>query len=81
MEENAGLINKLWKGSYLRFTIKTVARNKQKAIGISWQVARVHSDFEWLRNMLAKMYPGILIPPLPSAVKDKDRVNGYVNKL
>jgi len=29
-------------------------------------VKRRYSDFEWLRNMLAKYFPGHMIPPLPS---------------
>jgi hypothetical protein len=27
------------------FTIKTIGRNKQKSIGISWEVQRQHADF------------------------------------
>lgn len=43
--ENSGIINKLWKGTDFLFTLKTIGRNKQKAIGISWQVKRTHGDF------------------------------------
>lgn len=71
----------MWKGTYILFTIKTVGRNKQKSIGISWEVHRQHSDFEWLRNMLIKMYPGIVVPPLPNAIKDLTQINGYIRKL
>ena len=31
----------------------------------NWNVKRHNSDFLWLRNILAKMYPGIALPPLP----------------
>ena len=31
-----------------------------------WTVKRRYSDFEYLRNVLIKLYPGILLPPLPS---------------
>lgn len=63
------------------FTIKTIGRNKQKAIGISWEVQRQHSDFEWLQNTLVKMYPGLVVPPLPALVKSQDQLNGYQRKL
>lgn len=71
-EESTGLINKIWKSTYLLFTIKTVGRNKQRAIGIQWEVQRQHSDFEWLRNTLVKMYPGLVVPPLPISVKSQN---------
>lgn len=32
----------------------------------SWHVTRRFSDFEWLRKMLIKFYPGLSIPPLPA---------------
>ncbi len=80
-DENTGIVGKLWKATYLLFTIKTIGRNKQKAIGISWEVKRQHSDFEWLRNTLTKMYPGLVVPPLPSIVKSQDQLNGYQRKL
>ena len=30
-----------------------------------WLVHRRYSDFDWLRNILSKFYPRILIPPIP----------------
>ena len=30
-----------------------------------WLVYRRYSDFDWLRNILCKFYPRILIPPIP----------------
>ena len=53
------------------FTIKTIARNKNRSVGVSWEVKRKSQDFEWLRNCLAKFYPGIVVPPLPSQTKSK----------
>lgn len=81
MEENPSLLNKLWKGTSHVFTIKTVGRNKQKAIGISWGVKRNYSDFEWLRNMMARVYPGLVIPPLPAQTKETAKMTGYQRKL
>lgn len=32
----------------------------------NWTIKRRYSDFESLRNILVKLYPGILLPPLPN---------------
>lgn len=64
-------MNKIIKSYYLVFTIKTIARNKNRSIGISWEVKRKTQDFEWLRNMLIKFYPGLVVPPLPPYPKSK----------
>lgn len=46
IEDKSGkLINKIMKNTYLLFTIKTVARNKNRSIGISWEVKRKTQDF------------------------------------
>ena len=63
------------------FTIKTVARNKNRSVGISWQVKRKTHDFQWLRNMMGKFYPGLVVPPLPHASKSKEKMFGYQKKL
>lgn len=31
-----------------------------------WTVTRRYSDFDWLRKLLVKLYPGFNIPPLPN---------------
>ena len=30
-----------------------------------WNVQRRYSDFDWLRQLLIKFYPGFNVPPLP----------------
>lgn len=30
-----------------------------------WEVRRRHSEFEWLRNILLKLFPYLLLPALP----------------
>lgn len=45
MTEDNSLINKLWKGNDYLYTIKTIGRNKNRAIGVSWEVKRKYSDF------------------------------------
>lgn len=32
---------------------------------IDWLVSRRYSDFQWLRDVLIKLYPGKNIPPIP----------------
>lgn len=44
-EKNQNILNKLIKKSELVFTIKTIARNKNRSIGISWEVKRKTKDF------------------------------------
>ena len=70
-DSSSNIINKLWKGKDIIFTIKTLARNKQRVVGVSWEVKRRHSDFEWLRGMLCKFYPGLIVPPLPSQTRSE----------
>ena len=31
-----------------------------------WSVNRRYSDFDWLRKLLVKFYPGFIVPPLPN---------------
>ena len=43
-----------------QFTIYEVCTESMK-----WLVHRRYSDFDWLRNILCKFFPRIVIPPLP----------------
>ena len=63
------------------YTIKTIGRNKNRAIGVSWEVKRKYSDFEWLKNTLHRFYPGIVVPAIPPFPKSKDRLSGQSKKL
>lgn len=38
---------------------------------LKWQVKRLDSDFETLRDYLLKQFPQSIIPPLPSMTKKK----------
>jgi hypothetical protein len=58
-------LNKLFKASELVYTIVTEGRNKHNAVGIVWTVRRKYSDFDWLKTILGKLYPGLIVPPLP----------------
>jgi hypothetical protein len=69
------------KNTALAFTIKTIARNKNRSVGVSWEVKRKPHEFEWLRNSLIKFYPGLLVPPLPAQTKSKEKLFGYQKKL
>jgi hypothetical protein len=80
-EKSTNLINKLMKSTSLVFTIKTVARNKNRSVGVSWEVKRKTHDFEWLRNTLIKFYPGLVVPPLPQPSKSKEKIFGFQKKL
>lgn len=59
-------LNKLFKASELIYTIRTEGRNKHNAVGIVWTVRRKYSDFEWFKALLGKLYPGLVVPPLPA---------------
>jgi hypothetical protein len=69
------------KSTFTLLTIKTVARNKNRSIGLTWEVKRRPQDFDWLRNMLVKFYPGLVVPPLPPPPKSKEKAFGYQKKL
>ena len=32
----------------------------------NWTILRRYSDFDWLRNLIAKHYPSFYVPPLPN---------------
>lgn len=65
-EKDKTYLNKLWKANELVYTVKTEGRNKYNAVGIEWTVRRKYGDFEWLKNILGKLNPGLIVPPLPS---------------
>lgn len=43
-------------------------------------VRRRYTDFEWLRNILTKLYPGIYIPPLPKRQIDYNTSDEKIEK-
>jgi len=46
-----------------------------------WLVHRRYSDFDWLRNILTKFFPRILIPPLPGKKVGARRLeNDFIEK-
>lgn len=47
----------LFEQSYVTYEVMTEA--------LEWIVRRRFSDFEWLRNILCKCYPRMVVPPLP----------------
>ncbi len=49
--------------SFLEFQVKT--------FGVDWCVGRRYSDFIWLRSTLKKMYPSLIIPPIPNKKASK----------
>lgn len=52
-------------------------------MGIAWTVRRKYSDFEWLKSILAKIFPGLVIPPLPAepTADSKSSLVSASNKL
>ena len=46
-----------FQSNYISYEIHTPIKN--------WVVHRRYSDFEWLRSVLSKFNPGILVPPIP----------------
>jgi hypothetical protein len=46
-----------FSSSYITYEVYTEITN--------WTTRRRYSDFEWLRTVLAKSFPGLVIPPLP----------------
>lgn len=46
-----------FEGSYISYEVVTES--------MQWFVRRRYSDFEWLRSILVKCFPRILVPPLP----------------
>ena len=75
------VLMKIFKGVDYMFHLKTIGRNKNRAIGVRWEAKRKYSDFEWLRESLVKFYPGVVIPPLPSHAKSLDKIAGHKIKL
>lgn len=51
--------------SYLQYKVTTEAE------GVSWSISRKDADFYFLRKVLLKNYPYMMVPPLP-AKKKKD---------
>ena len=51
----------VFANSYVLYEVVTSSSNASM-----WSVTRRYSDFDWLRRMLVKMYPGFNVPPLPT---------------
>ena len=46
-----------------------------------WKVLRRYNDFDWLRNILQKLYPGLYVPPLPPKKMGSRRFeNDFIDK-
>ena len=46
-----------------------------------WNVKRRYSDFDWLRRLIVKLYPGFNVPPLPNKKMGTRRFDlDFVNK-
>lgn len=59
--------------NYITYEIYTEITN--------WTTRRRYSDFEWLRTVLTKTFPGLLIPPLPYKKLGSRRFeDDFVNK-
>ena len=43
---------------------KSYVNYKIVTLPFEWAVTRRYSDFEWLRDILTKQYPGIFVPPI-----------------
>ena len=52
------IITNFLSSNYVEYEVETSPLN--------WLVKRRYSDFEWLRQVLTKFCPGIVIPPLPN---------------
>lgn len=48
----------IFTSNYVTYEILTDSEN--------WTVRRRYSDFQWLRSILQKFFPGHIVPPLPS---------------
>jgi sorting nexin-7/30/sorting nexin-8 len=57
--------------SFLEFEVRTQA--------MGWLVGRRYSDFVWLRNLLRKLYPTQIVPPIPEK-KAAKRTQRHVDK-
>lgn len=60
-----------FSSSYTLFTIKTSP--------FGWTVKRRFGDFQFLRNNIQKLFPGKVIPPIPSK-KKKSFENEFIKK-
>lgn len=48
---------------------------------MKWQVKRLDSDFETLREYLLRSYPQTIIPPLPNSTKKKLSYNQTTKRM
>lgn len=45
-----------------------------------WNVTRRYSDFEWLREILTKLYPGDFVPPIANKTHTRQFSDAYLGK-
>ncbi|CAD8044714.1 unnamed protein product [Paramecium primaurelia] len=45
-----------------------------------WAVTRRYSDFEWLREILTKQYPGVFVPPIANKTPTRQFSDAYLIK-
>ena len=45
-----------------------------------WCVTRRYSDFEWLREILCKQYPGVFVPPIANKTHTRQFSDAYLGK-
>lgn len=47
---------------------------------LNTEVGRRFNDFFWLRETLEKLFPGVLIPPIPKKTQSRSMLDIFVNK-
>lgn len=80
-DKTSGFIDKLIKSTQYQFTVTTLARNRNRSVGLSWEVVRTNLHFDWLKNSLINFYPGVVVPPLPQLPKKLEKLGAYRTKL
>ena len=48
---------------------------------MNWEVKRKFTDFVWLRSVLNKIYPGVVIPSLPENKSGDLNLESYFAKM
>jgi hypothetical protein len=72
-QSDGGYIFGLGQTTYLMFKVQTR--------DFKWVVHRRYSDFIWLRNNLARLYPHYLIPPIPKKNKHKKNMTDLNRRM
>ena len=63
--------------SYVTYKVNTETDRKQYEQS-RFQVIKRYSDFDWLRQHLTRMYPGVIVPPLPEKSVVKKTESSFV---